>query len=323
MALTILNQLTALVCGGVGISIATRRLKQVFVLLGRPNETLRLKKVIAAARARSHTALNSRGTIKYIGDYLSLRFTRQERFKSIEHHYDFLRKKASGVRITDGLTLWCSIDDEGRTHDLIMQSSSMAPMEGETELCFRLDRERLFTLTFSIVDGGIIGCDETAVVFVGGVQGAYFGQDRVRYSARKNDEIAPITILLLAVSAIADVFGIRTIVGTSNRSQVSSLKSVDGRSASLNYDGLWQRYGGVEDGRGHFLTPVSASTDVKNDVSGKHRARTRRRRKRRIEIMAGMFRNVATALDSDAVSHCDPFLGRIRHEEDREVSVSA
>lgn len=285
------------------MTVVMKRLRQVGAVLTHAGEVFRLRRVMAGAYARMHATFSNRNAVKFIGGYLSLAFSPRERFELIEYHYQFLEKEARHVRLADGVTLWAMVDDEGRSHDLRLQPVAMAPMEGEAELCFRLDGERLYTLTFSVVDGGKFGCGESPLIFVAGVQGAYFVRDRIRYAARKNDEIAPLGMLVLAAHALADIWGIKTIVGTSNKAQIASLQSVDGRSSTTDYDALWAHYGGIDDGRGHFRFPVSDPTAVGTEVSGTHRARTRRRRKRRIEIRESMLRAGALALEKDVCRH--------------------
>ena len=278
-----------------------KRFSQFGALFGSPIESIKLQRIVAAARARSHTARGSRNGIKYVGDYLSLGMSRQERLKSIKHHYEFMGQYARHVRVSDGITLWTLTDDEEKSHELRLQCSLMAPMEGEAELCYILQDERLFTLTFSFMDGNIVGYKDAPVIFVGGLQGAYFAREKVRYSARKNGEIAPAMMLILAVYAVADAFGIQTVVGPSNAKQIASRKSVDGRSSSLDYNDLWRRCGGLEDYNGHYHIPVLGPSTSQSEISGVHRARTRRRRKKKMAIRATMLRRVAASLKGDAV----------------------
>ncbi|QDZ06208.1 DUF535 domain-containing protein [Sphingomonas panacisoli] len=275
-------------------------MRQVAALLRRPGPALRLKRIAGRARKSGHASADASIPLKYVGDYLSLSLSPGERYRALAFHYGFLESTITGVRIEPGLVLWQSIDDEGKTHDVVLQPAWAAPMEGETELCFRLDGVRLFTLTFCIVQGGLVGSAEPAVIFVGGVQGIFFGKDRIRYAARKNQEIAPLAMLLLAIDAVAEMLGIATIVGTSDTAQAASQTSVDGRSTTIDYAALWRDMGGIDDGRGHYCVAVGQTSGAEKEVAGKNKARTRRRRLQRRAVRDAMIGMLAVALGRDA-----------------------
>lgn len=272
---------------------AMRRAVQVASLLRHPIGYVRLRRTIARARRAGIAADDSRIPVKYLGAYLSAAIDTYGRLCATWCHYDYLLPRIGdgpGSRAwRDGFAVWKHDDAAGRQHRIVLQSAHFAPMEGEAELLFSLDGRTLCAITFAIVDRRLIGENgDGAIVFVGGIQGGYWVREEMRYAARESGEIAPLAMLLLGLRALADVFGIDAVAGTSTEHQVAKDYQVDGRSMTLDYDDFWLRANGVRNARGFFVVRADNANDADDPVTGNHRARTRRRRRLKAERCAAM-----------------------------------
>lgn len=275
---------------------STRRLRQLLTVMRHPREQLAVRRTFARAQRRGLAVPRGAGRFKYVGDYLARSLTRQERCAALIHHYDFLLTLPVAIDAGDVAALWRASDDEGRSHEVLIQPATLAPMEGEHELCFRLDGKRLYTLTFSVVSGKLVGEERGPALLIGGMQGAYWAREELRYAARKNGEIAPPTMLLLAASVLAGVLRLPVVAGPSNAIQAARGYVVDGRSSTLDYDELWTQAGGHRNARDFFVLPPGGDDDADAPVTGKHRSRTRRRRQLRAALRDDMQRRLAAAM---------------------------
>ncbi|MBB3695380.1 DUF535 family protein [Sphingomonas sp. BK580] len=279
-----------------------RRARQLLGVLRHPVEQLRLWRAMSRARRAGIVATRSvgarHGRFKYIGDYLAAPLSRRERLAALIYHHEFVARHAAAHG--DALwrapfTLWERHDDERRHHALLLTPARLAPMEGEVELAFLLDGQRLFTLTFALVSGTLIGAADAPVLLVGGLQGGYQVREELRYAARANGEIAAPTLLLLAAATLAEALGAALLAGPSNRTQVAAGYVVDGRSSSLDYDELWAKLDGERTAADFFLVDPRREEPEESEVSGKHRSRTRRRRRLRAALRAEMLAALAPA----------------------------
>lgn len=263
--------------------------------LRHPAAQLRVHRVLARARAAGLPTPRPHERFKHLGNYLARSLDRVQRLQALGHHHAFLydrRHDGPADMWTGRFVLWTTGDEEGRTHEVLLQPAHLAPMEGESELSFRLDGKRLYTLTFSFVNGADLGVGDAPVLLIGGMQGAYWAREELRYAARRNGEIAPPTMLLLAASVLAEALCDGVVAGPSNENQAAHGYVVDGRSSSLDYDALWEQAGGQKNGSGFFLIPAASGDDADAPVTGKHRSRTRRRRQLRAALRSAMHARI-------------------------------
>lgn len=278
-----------------------RRLLQLGSLVRHPGDQIRLRRALAAARGAGASAPNT--SYKYVGQYLAAALTTRTRLAAIVHHYEHVARLAA---ISGGgvwrrpFALWEHEDAQGRRHVVTLQPAELAPMEGECELVFSLEGKRLYTLTFVFVSAAIIGAVDQPLLFVGGLQGAYFAREELRYAAKANGEIAAPTLLLLAAAALAEALGISRLAGPSTRTQASAAYVVDGRSSSLDYDELWLGLGGEATACDFFVVDLSRGEAEDAEITGGHRSRTRRRRRLRAALRARMLETIQAALNSPA-----------------------
>ena len=280
----------------------SRRARQLLGLLRHPVEQVRLRRAMARARRAGVAAARGPGTrhgsFKYVGGYLAAPLSRRQRLAALIHHHDFVARHAAAHGDTlwrAPFTLWERHDEEGRHHALLLTPARLAPMEGEAELAFLLDGQRLFTLTFALVSGALIGAADVPVLLVGGLQGGYQVREELRYAARANGEIAAPTLLLLAAATLAEALGAALLAGPSNRTQVAAGYVVDGRSSTLDYDELWAKLDGELTAADFYLVDPRREEAEEGEVSGKHRSRTRRRRRMRAALRAEMLAAIAAA----------------------------
>jgi uncharacterized protein VirK/YbjX len=224
---------------------------------------------------------------------------RRQRTEALIFHHAFLSstaKAGAAALWRKPFLLWQADDIEGHRHQVILQRAALAPMEGESELYLSLDGQRLFTLTFTIVSGKIIGEEDVPILLIGGLQGAYMAREKLRYAARATGEIAGPALLLSAASTIAEIMGIDILAGPSNKTQIAKEYTVDGRSTSLNYDRLWNDANGHQNALSFFILSPAGARSQDALISGNHRSRTRRRRVLRAALRAEMLKNIKVAL---------------------------
>jgi uncharacterized protein VirK/YbjX len=269
-----------------------KRIKQLSYLASHPVAHGRC----AAAVARS--PLRGAGrfpTLKYVGDHLALSLrTNQRREALIRHHAiaaDAL-SAAAARQVKHGAVLWRREINDRPPLLLTMQPAKLAPMEGELELSF-VFRTRLYVLTFLFAPGHVFSSPGKRVLFIGGLQGRYGSRDEIREASRLNHEIAPITMLLLAIRAIARAIGADELLAISETDQISM--SYAAPMVQFDYGAFWSEFGGKR--RGNFyVLPIEVLPKPLRDVSPSHRSRARRRREEKQGVTDYIERTVRELL---------------------------
>ena len=249
-------------------------------VVANPRKHLRYLRILRQARAMGLADTDRLTELKYAGDYLSSSLTMHTRRRCLRFHYQVLiraMRHYSNSAIWQGETeIWAKRTEGGDLLRLTLSRSILAPMEGESELCFTMNGQMLSTLTFSLVHGRHLTLPCAEAIFIGGLQGGYDCRQPIRDAAKLNGEVSPAAMLLLAVEALANVLGIDHMVGTSTDEQASASYAL--REIMLNYDGLWQGLGARSVRNGFYVKAVATLDHADRAVAGSHPSRTRRRR---------------------------------------------
>jgi uncharacterized protein VirK/YbjX len=223
---------------------------------------------------------------KYLGDYLSLSMSTEERRQALAGHYLRLESmagiSADHVRWRDSILLWEIVEsDEHSAQRIFLEPAELAPMEGELQLRFASGRRNLFTLTFLLAPGELFGSPAETILFIGGMQGGIDCRVEMRRAARENGEISPAAMLLLAMRALAKVLGVDQIVAVGEDDQIA--KSYASDRMKLDYCDFWTQAGGVRHGNFYLLFNETIDKPLR-EIPITHRSRTRRKRERKAHI---------------------------------------
>ena len=256
-----------------------KRLSQLAYFVAHPIDHRRCMAAIAESRLSS----NPLASFKYLGDHLALSLRTSQRREALARHHsiacDALSHGAAN-RIRAGATIW-KRDVPGKPPlSLVLAPSELAPMEGELQLTFSF-RSDLHVLTFLFAPGHVFNSPSGRVLFIGGLQGRFAAREAIREASKLNHEIAPATMLMLAVRAIAREIGADEILAIGETDQISM--SYSPQMVRFDYGAFWTELGGTR--RGSFYSiPIEALNKPLSAVPLTHRSRTRRKQeeKRRI-----------------------------------------
>jgi uncharacterized protein VirK/YbjX len=228
---------------------------------------------------------------KYIGNYLALSRDRKWRREIILSNYQIiydLRQRMTHSKLfCTSTTIWrspSSLDDSISEQRIILQAGTIAPLEGEFELQFFLEKKLLATLTFVFASGSLVEVEDQAVCLIGSLQGGHDCRAEIRQAAKLNGEISPFTMLVLALKALTEAMDVAKIFGVSSDDQVA----LRGESrAGLDYDAMWTREGGSLHANGFYLLEPLNSKPLEQ-ISQSHRKRAQRKRQRKVEAVSVM-----------------------------------
>lgn len=258
-----------------------RRVYQLLLLLAHAGGHLAYWRELRAARRKGVVGADRLTAVKYLGAYLSSSLTPRARRDCLRFHYRFLagamRSSAHGVVWQRETPVWSMHTDAGPTLRVTLGRSTLAPMEGESALCFMMGDRTLCTLTFAFVHGRDLQLPCAEAIFIGGLQGGVDCRQQIRDAAKLNGEVSPAAMLLLAAEALANVLGVDHMVGVSTDEQASAGHAVP--KIALSYDRLWQELGAHHARTGFYVKAIAAAADdADRAVAGSHPSRTRRRR---------------------------------------------
>ena len=265
---------------------ASKRVNQLRYLVTHLRDHAAFLKVLRAARRDGVVRPDILTGIKYLGIYLAASMTTEVRRSALAYHYAFLSRTAGrdgSARLwTEGAEIWAWHDAaDGDEFSIRLEPATLSPMEGESQLCFIFGAKPLCTLTFSFIDGAIVGLPSEAVLFIGGIQGGANCRREIRIAARANGEIAPASMLLISARAIAEHLGVRYVVGISGEHHAAVPHAGD--KITLGYDAMWLEAGALRT-EGGFFVVVPGTEKPLAEVSRSHRARTRRKRELKLAV---------------------------------------
>jgi uncharacterized protein VirK/YbjX len=267
-----------------------RRIRQFAYLVAHPISHGRCMTAVARSQLNG-----PRGSLKYLGDHLALSLrTSQRREALVRHHsiaFQALSARAA-TKIRGGAVIWQRPIAGGPPLSLILEPSALAPMEGELQLKFSF-RSVLYVLTFLFAPGQVFNRPADRVLFIGGLQGRFGSRQEIREASKLNHEIAPATMLMLAVRAIAREFGADELLAIGESDQVSM--SYSAPMVRFDYGAFWTEIGGTR--TGHFYSlPIEAAQKPLSAVPLTHRSRARRKREEKQRISESIAMQVRKLL---------------------------
>ena len=278
-----------------------RRARQFFQLIANYREHLAYRRELQAARRVGVADADRLTAIKYTGDYLSASLSLRARRDSLKFHYRFLTRamtSAAGAAVWQrGAAIWAR-DAEGERLEVTLSRSTLAPMEGESQLSFLMGNRALCTLTFSFVHGRDLQlpCDEA--IFIGGLQGGLDCRQEIRRAAKINGEVSPAAMLLLAAEALANILDVEHMVGVSTQEQAAAVYSQE--KIVLSYDRLWQELGAHHARTGFYVKAIAVTEEADKAITGSHHSRTRRRRVLKKNIRREIEERIAALFGMEA-----------------------
>ena len=221
---------------------------------------------------------------KHLGCYAAKSFSATDRLVILHHTYSFLdrmRNRSLDLRLCEQVPIW-SLPGDGPHLAVWMGPSSLAPMEGEAELVFKSNEQHLFTLSFSVAPGWLLGTADQDAILIGGLQGALACRSEHRDACKKLQEVSPQDMLVITIRALARVLGIRAIAAVSAELHVAQgCSKVDWR---FDYDGFWERIGAVRSDRGFYVFSPDVADRPAHEGSSTHKSRARRKRRFRLML---------------------------------------
>lgn len=226
---------------------------------------------------------------KYLGDYLALSLTAKMRRAMIPSHYRFVGEKvaepALRAIVDRSVLLWeQALGDHHAT--IMLSKSELGPMEGEWQLQFMLDDVVLCTLSFLFASMPHFDLDGNIVCLIGGIQGGLDCRSAIRIAAKANHEIAPTTMLILAVKATAQALGAGAVYGVSSRNRIAEVYAADRITA--DYDAIWNSLGATRRTQGFFNLSHDLTERDLSEIPLSHRRRTKLKRQRKAALLIEM-----------------------------------
>lgn len=270
-----------------------KRLLQVSYLISHPVGHGRC--IAALWGSKMNRALHS--STKYLGKHIALSLRTAERRDALIQHHQIATKvlmPGAAREIRDGAVLWRREVGDHPPLMLVLRPSKLAPMEGELELNFAY-RSELYVLTFLFGPGRLFGLSSARVLFIGGLQGRFGAQMEIREASKLNLEIAPATMLLIAVRAIARSVGAEQLLAIGETDQISM--SYSAPLVRFDYATYWRELGGHSVGK-FYSIPIEPPSKPLSLLSRSHRSRARRRREEKQRIREQIERRVQALISA-------------------------
>jgi len=214
-------------------------------------------------------------------DYLARGLGVRERMRCVLAHYRFedatfgdaYRQAVHG----DGLVLWQHQDDGG-SFILRLEQAPRTDPEGELTLSLLADGKVLHRLSWTWVEGAVVGVDLPLVPFVTrnaglwrDAGGAFEAFERVFPNN------SPSFFCFAALQGAAQALGFERVVAVRGSAHVAYEAEQD-KVFENAYDGFWRILGGAELDARSFVVPLPFYLKPLQDMPSKHRKRAAQRR---------------------------------------------
>ncbi|MQA39046.1 DUF535 family protein [Rugamonas aquatica] len=283
-------------------SIKLRIVHRALPLIINGRGHMRLLRLLSSNGLASLSSLHPDLKYKYLrSNYLFSSLSIGDALGIVFHHYRVFSGKISAEffprLFRDKPLLWSLKQESGDfgirmmfPHDL-KRPQRMLDHEGDLALVFEADNLPIYVLCMTIVPNVVARkyfhtVDNKDVIFVGRVQGVPGEFEKVRAATKRLHDITPARLLISATEAVAELFGIETIIGVSNGEQLSKRKDHDEVECLFNYDAFWTSIGAHATHGGLFSYQLHGSEKPIEEVQQKHRSRTLAKRRFRAEVVA-------------------------------------
>jgi len=236
---------------------------------------------------------------KFSFPYLTTFIPLEQRLSIIGSHYDFIDRNLNDnffMHLNKGIVVW-GLESDSDAHQILLKVPERTSTEGDLLLEYHFNNNLLHQLTFSFVDGKLMGMKDEQMVLIGGSQGLRGSSELIRTASKKNNEISPANALVISLKAITQTLNINTILGLKAQYHIS-IKESPTTKGHYSYDELWiKNYG--EESSFFYVMPTNASKDVSESVSGSHHSRTRRRRRKKEDMMNAIMNGFIEYVSND------------------------
>lgn len=229
--------------------------------------------------------------------YLNRHYRPRARLNALVAHYEFLARTLSNELIDrlangDGLCLARVATAGGRDYNLRLSGTDTFDREGELLLTLEQDvgRQRVACIAFSVTHK-----DGRPQLEIGCLQGATVqaGKELIKQSTKDLHGLRPKNLLLDALYALAQSWGIPWIVAIDNGNRIYRSGNADSNQVFADYDCFWRELGGVQGKNGQFLLPAQLVHRPPAAVASSRRAEYRRRQDLRESVTRQLWIQLA------------------------------
>jgi uncharacterized protein VirK/YbjX len=235
--------------------------------------------------------------------YLTLDFNTAQRADAFCYHYEYVRKHISEYAIrrilNDDFELW-SHSASNFDHRIALKFSNPINSEGELTVEYAFNNMPIYLISFTIINGHLLGLLAEAVCLVTRIQGTKNNLDGVRQATKSLNEIAPAYALMSALQGFLGAFGIKRMIGVSADQQVCAKKRGFVPEAYVN---LYEALGGIKLAElqapmqgarpaihgGYYSMSIPTAEKPISLIKQHHRSRTLAKRRRRKQIRDSAF----------------------------------
>jgi uncharacterized protein VirK/YbjX len=217
--------------------------------------------------------------------YLASSFTKKARRAVLIEHYLYLLSRVSTIFFNEILRnrprLWQKIIGPD-AFAIRLSFTGELQHEGDLLLEFEQNSVPIYSLSYSIAPGRLVGSSAAQVILIARVQGAVGEFDAIRHATKTCLDIAPPYLLMAVVQGIADALHIGEIAGVKNEEQLTA--NIDNsRAVYFDYDEFWRVHMGTEAEK-FYLIPVPIPEKPLELITTVHRRRTRFKRRFKSEV---------------------------------------
>lgn len=182
--------------------------------------------------------------------------------------------------------------------------------EGELALHLEWQGARVMSMAFSVVDAHLVVSrttrpdlwDRVATprAVIGAIQGVPGTQLALRELSMAAQRVRPAALLVLAVQALSEAWGLAAPLAVASRSHVYAGYASRARRVRLDYDSHWRDAGGAPLDRHYWSLPAQPVLRPDSEVESRRRAQHRRRNELRVGLLEAV-RCAATGLKLGAL----------------------
>jgi uncharacterized protein VirK/YbjX len=163
--------------------------------------------------------------------------------------------------------------------DVMLGPSRGLGREGELMATLHINGTLLMRSSVSVLPAAMLGLPGTGhAMFVGGFQGISNTKDLIKLATQSLERTKPGYILLNALQAMAQVWGLVGLVGVADKQHAYASYFSLSKRISMSYDELWQQLGATEqNAQGHWQLPLVWEPRPEHEVESKKRSALKRR----------------------------------------------
>ncbi|MDD5250632.1 MAG: DUF535 family protein [Rhodocyclaceae bacterium] len=223
-----------------------------------------------------------RTAFKYLGTHLARSLSVTDRAAILAHHYSYLNRRIAAASLTkilfDALPLW-QASRESLDLGIYLAFSHPDDREGELSLIFHANATDVFTLSFTISPGRVLGIEAEQAFLVSRLQGSKGCNDKIREISRIVDDVSPAAMLVAALAGMAEALDIKDMVSIGAEEQVA--KKV---ARASTYDDFWTSLGARPLHGTFFHVELPLPEKPITQIKQNHRARTNAKRRLKKQI---------------------------------------